>query len=175
MNLQRLLPLLAATALTLPMAACKPDGAAAPAADATPAPAAATAAPEPTTPAEAMPANASPPAEAAADAAMSIPGTSDEIWAEVDKHQAELATVVASGDLSQTHHHAFAIRDLVAALPAHSPTLPAQDAAAMQKSIGFVGTLATRLDEAGDAGDRAEAQSSYAQLAKVLEGITRTK
>ena len=66
-------------------------------------------------------------------------------------------------------------RDLVAALPAHSPTLAAGDQSKLQGDIKFVSTLADRLDESGDAGDKAGTQASYDQLVQVLTGITRTK
>lgn len=127
----------------------------------------------------AMPAPAAPTSDAAApaeaEAAITIPDDVDAIWSQIDKHQAELATVVASGNLAETHHHAFAIRDLFAAVPAHAAAMSAEDKATMDKNVAFVATLAGRLDSAGDAGDRAGAQASYAQLAKVLEGTPRTK
>jgi hypothetical protein len=118
-------------------------------------------------------ADAAAPAEA--EAPIAIPESVDAIWSEIDKHQAELATVVASGDLAEAHHHAFAIRDLFAAVPAHAAAMSAEDKATMDKNIAFVATLAGRLDSTGDAGDRAGAQASYAQLAKVLEDTPRTK
>ena len=160
------LSILLATSLT----ACKDKAAAEPAAaDATAtatAPAAAPdamAAPEPAATSEA-------PAEA-----MAIPDTADGIWTAIDTHSAELKATIAGGDLKQVHHHAFAIRDLVAALPAHSPTLSTEDQAKLKGEVGFVTTLADRLDESGDASDKAATQASYDQLVGVLAGITRNK
>ena len=126
------------------------------------APAAAAAAPE-----------AVPAAEEAAP--MAIPATADAIWQEIDKHSAELKATIDSGALKEVHHHAFAIRDLVAALPTHSPTLPAADQSKLQGEVKFVSTLADRLDQSGDANDKAATQASYEQLTKVLSGITRNK
>lgn len=121
-------------------------------------------------------------AEAAADAApmaeaapMAIPATADAIWVEIDKHAGELKATIASGDLKEVHHHAFAIRDLVAALPSHSPQASTEDKAKLDSDIKFVSTLADRLDQSGDAGDKAGAQASFDQLSTVLTGITRTK
>ena len=122
---------------------------------------------------EAPPADAAAPAEV--DVPMAIPENVDAIWAEIDKHKAELATVVASGNLAESHHHAFAIRDLFAAVPAHAAAMSAEDKATMDKNIAFVATRAGRLDSAGDAGDRAGAQAGFAQLAKVIEDTPRTK
>ena len=127
----------------------------------------------------AMPTPAAPVADAAApseaEAPTAIPDSVDAIWSEIDKHQAELATVVASGNLAEAHHHAFAIRDLFAAVPAHAAAMSDEDKATMDKNIAFAATLAGRLDSAGDAGDRPGAQASFAQLAKVLEDTPRTK
>ena len=126
-----------------------------------------------------MPTQEAPSAAAAApaevDAPMAIPENVDAIWSEIDKHKAELATVVATGSLAEVHHHAFAIRDLFAAVPAHAAAMSAQDKATMDKNVAFVATLAGRLDSAGDAGDRAGAQAGFAQLAKVIEDTPRTK
>ncbi len=111
----------------------------------------------------------------AAETPTTIPDTADGIWTEIDAHSAELKATIDSGKLGEVHHHAFAIRDLVAALPAHSPTLAAGDQSKLQGDIKFVSTLADRLDESGDAGDKAGTQASYDQLVQVLTGITRTK
>lgn len=140
--------------------AATPTASPAPPATTTAAP---TPAPEPT----------SAPEKAAAPAA--IPDNADAIWQAIDQQSAELKTTIESGSLENVHHQAFAIRDLVAALPAHSPALPADEQTKLQKEVQFVATLADRLDETGDAGDRAGAQANYDKLVVVLNGITRTK
>lgn len=104
-----------------------------------------------------------------------IPDTADAIWQAIDQHSAELKTTIESASLGDVHHHAFAIRDLVAALPGHSPTLAAEDQAKLEGEVKFVATLASRLDETGDAGDKAGSQENYDKLVAVLTGITRTK
>ena len=160
-----------ALALSASLAACNNE-AAAPASPANQAEGAAVAGATMATPAAPM-ADASAPAEAAAPTV--IPDNVDAIWSEIDKHQAELATVVATGNLAEAHHHAFAIRDLFAAVPSHAAAMSAQDKATMDKNIAFVATLAGRLDSAGDASDRAGAQAGFSQLAKVLKDTPRTK
>lgn len=104
-----------------------------------------------------------------------IPDTADAIWLAIDKQSAELKTAIGSGDLKDVHHKAFAIRDLVAALPGRSPSLPADEQGKLQNEIKFVATLADRLDATGDANDQAGAQANYDKLVTVLNGITRTK
>jgi hypothetical protein len=139
----------------------------------------ATVAPAPT--AEVAGAPASPaestaaPTPVADEAPLVIPESADAIWMEIDKHSGELKAAIDGGALDTVHHHAFAIRDLVAALPTHSPSLPAEDQAKLEGEVKFVATLADRLDEAGDAGDKTGAQADYEKLAGVLIGITRAK
>lgn len=144
------------------------------------APDATTAAPPPSveaTPASAAPAPATETTMAAEEEAapLAIPDTADGIWQAIEQHSAELKATIANGPLSEVHRHAFAIRDLVAALPARSPTLPAEDQAKLEGEVKFVATLATRLDETGDAGDKAGSQANYDKLVTVLNGITRNK
>ena len=125
-------------------------------------------------PASAAASTTSAPAEAEA-APTAIPESADAIWKAVDQQNADLKDTIASGNLKEVHHKAFAIRDLVAALPAHSPSLSADDQTKLQGEIKFVATLADRLDAAGDSNDKACAQSNYDKLVTVLNGITRTK
>ena len=108
-------------------------------------------------------------------ASLQIPDTADGIWQAIDQQSAALKASIQSGSLKDVHHMAFAIRDLVAALPAHSPTLPAEDQSKLQGEVKFVATLADRLDATGDANDKAGAQANYDKLVTVLNGITRNK
>lgn len=120
---------------------------------------------------------AEPVIEPAAEAtqATKIPETADAIWTAINQTSAELKTSIDSGNLKNVHHQAFAIRDLVAALPSHSPTLAAEDQAKLENEVKFVTALADRLDETGDAKDKAGTQENYDKLVTVLNGITRTK
>ena len=109
-----------------------------------------------------------------AEVATAIPETAAETWQAIDQKNAELQATVAKGSLKDVHHLAFAIRDLVAALPAKMPGLDAAAKAKLQGEAGFVETLAERLDKSGDADDRAATQASYEQLQAVLDGMSRT-
>ena len=51
-----------------------------------------------------------------------IPATVEDIWKEITKQQGKLGSVVAKKDLGEAHDHAFAIRDLVKALPTKVPS-----------------------------------------------------
>lgn len=124
------------------------------------------------TPTEPTTATQAPEAEGAS---IPIPNTADGIWQAIDQQSAQLKASIRSGSLKDIHHQAFAIRDLVAALPAHSPVLPADEQTKLQDEVKSVATLADRLDTTGDANDKAGAQDNYDRLVAVLNGITRTK
>ncbi|MBL6751660.1 MAG: transporter [Nevskia sp.] len=103
-------------------------------------------------------------AHAAAEAGVQVPDTPAKIWRAIDAKTAELKQGIDRGALADVHHQAYAVRDLVAALPAHSPDLPADKKAKVQASVKFVATLAERLDATDDANDKAAARSNYDKL-----------
>ena len=83
----------------------------------------------------------------------------------------ELKATIRNGTLKDVHRKAFAIRDLVAALPAHASALPADARAKLHDDVKFVATLAARLDASGDANDKAATQANYDKMVGVLNGI----
>lgn len=107
--------------------------------------------------------------------ATAIPADAAGIWKAIDDQQDRLRAIVANGDLKQVHHVAFAIRDLVAALPAQGRALPAAEQAKLVNSAKFVATLADRLDASGDGDDRAGAQANFAKLEAILNDLPRGK
>lgn len=114
-----------------------------------------------------------PPAQASDEAGAKrvIPTTAEGIWQSIDKETKELAVVIQAGKLDEVHHHAFAIRDLVAALPAHSGNLSTDKLAQVKTNSQFVGTLAERLDATGDAKDKVATEANFEKLQKVLKSI----
>ncbi len=117
-----------------------------------------------TAPAHAAPAPAAKPTVAS-------PATSASIWQAIDAKSAELAKAIEGGKLAGVHHLAFAIRDLVATLPAHSSDLPADKLAKVKSGVKFVATLADRLDASGDGNDKAGSQENYDKLIGVLKSL----
>jgi len=100
-----------------------------------------------------------------------IPATAEAIWQSIDEESQELSEVIEAEKLGEVHHHAFAIRDLVAALPSHSKDLPANKLSKVKANGKFVATLAERLDASGDAKDKAATESNFKKLQKVLKSI----
>ena len=104
-------------------------------------------------------------------AATAIPSTAAAIWQSVDKETEETAKAIQTGALKELHHHAFAIRDLVAALPDRSGTLPAAKLEKVKADGKFIATLAGRLDAAGDSNNKAASVSNFEKLKEVLKSI----
>jgi hypothetical protein len=100
-----------------------------------------------------------------------IPDTVAGIWQSVDAENEAMAKGIQAGKLGELHGHAFALRDLVAELPARSASLPPEKLAKVKADAKFVATLAQRLDAAGDANNKAAAQSSFEKLRDVLKAI----
>ena len=100
-----------------------------------------------------------------------IPATSEAIWKAIDAQSAELKKTIDAGALEEVHRHAFAIRDLAAALPDRSTTLAADKLGKVKGGVKFVSTLAQRLDSSGDAKDAAGTRQHYAKLLTVLESM----
>lgn len=111
------------------------------------------------------------PPATAAEAATVIPATSAEIWKAIDMHLGELRADIAKSALKNVHTHAFAVRDLVRGLPTRSSGLSADAIANVTAQVPFVDTLAERLDQTGDANDKAGTEANLAKLEKVLKTI----
>lgn len=77
-----------------------------------------------------------------------IPATVEEIWKEIHKQQGKLVAVVAAKDLGEAHDHAFAIRDLVKALPVK---VSAEHKAKAEAGAKEITKLAADIDKSGAA------------------------
>ncbi|HTA64626.1 MAG TPA: hypothetical protein VK753_03900 [Xanthomonadaceae bacterium] len=102
-----------------------------------------------------------------------IPAATDDIWKAIDKQSADLQKIVQNGTLKEVQHKADAIRDLVAALPAHATKLSADAQTKLQQDATLVATLVEHLDAAANAGDQAGAKTNYTKLNTALGAMTR--
>ena len=96
---------------------------------------------------------------------LTIPETADGIFAEINKHQSELAAVVKNNKLADVHHHAFAIRDLAKALVDKAAADKKQR---VQGAVNNIAKLAEELDKAGDAGDKAKTEANSKKFDAVI-------
>ncbi len=111
------------------------------------------------------------PAQASEVGRVPIPATSAAIWQATDQQVAALSKAIQTEVFDEVHPRAFAIRDLVSALPSHSASLPPEKLAQVKASVQFVATLAERLDATGDAKDKAGTESNFKKLQGVLSVI----
>ena len=100
-----------------------------------------------------------------------IPATPAEIWRAIDAQIAQLKVLVANNTLKTVHEHAYAVRDLVRALPTHSPSLSPVALSNVSAQVKFVDTLAVRLDESGDANDKSSVAANLTKLEHILNTI----
>lgn len=100
-----------------------------------------------------------------------IPDTSAGILKEVKQHEDELAKTITDKKLDDVHHHAFAIRDLVNALPDKSKDLAGDKLSKLKANAKFVADLAKRLDESGDSKDQAGTEANFKKLQGILKQI----
>ncbi|HFE8370891.1 TPA: transporter [Legionella pneumophila] len=107
-------------------------------------------------------------ADSTEEPTQSIPKTIPAIWEAIDKHAESINQVLSGDDLTSIHQHAFAIRDLVNALPALSKDLSEEQKKTLQQNLSYVSQLATRLDKTGDANDKKGTETNWQKLQKVL-------
>ncbi|OJW12956.1 MULTISPECIES: transporter [Legionella] len=99
---------------------------------------------------------------------VAIPSTIPEIWKAIDGQAASINQSLKENQLTSIHEHAFAIRDLVNALPPLSMDLSDEQKKSLQSNLNFVAQLATRLDKTGDANDKEGTQANWDKLEKIL-------
>ena len=100
-----------------------------------------------------------------------MPTTIPAIWEAVDIHAASIEKAITDNQLTSIHEHAFAIRDLVNALPPLSTDLSDEQKKTLQNNLSYVDQLATRLDKTGDTKDKEGTQTNWQKLQKILAQI----
>jgi hypothetical protein len=105
------------------------------------------------------------------EVATKIPATISGIWGAVKEGEANLSAIITDKKLDKVHVAAYAIRDLVNALPDKSTDLPADNLAKVKSYAKYVADLATRLDVSGDAGDQDTTEANFKKLQNFLKSI----
>lgn len=100
-----------------------------------------------------------------------IPETLSGVWQEVKSHEEQLGKTIADKKLESVHESAFAIRDLVSALPDKSKDLAPEKLTKLNADVKFVAALAGRLDESGDSKDQAGTEANFKKLQSLLDQI----
>lgn len=99
-----------------------------------------------------------------------LPKTLLGLLISIRDHQQELHAAVEANELDEVHHIAFTVRDLVAALPDKSK-LSGEQKKMLKKSVTRVDSLATQLDEAGDAGDSTAVALLVGRFDMEIQGV----
>lgn len=97
-----------------------------------------------------------------------IPATVEDIWKEIHKQQAKLVSTVEKKDLGEAHDHAFAIRDLVKALPAK---VPAENKAKAQESAKEISLIAADIDKSGAAGAQKATETNVKKMGEAISTL----
>ena len=97
-----------------------------------------------------------------------IPATVEEIWKEIHKQQGKLVAVVAAKDLGEAHDHAFAIRDLVKALPAK---VSAENKAKAEAGAKEITKLAADIDKSGAAGAQKATEANVKKMDAAIAAL----
>ena len=97
-----------------------------------------------------------------------IPATVEEIWKEIHKQQGKLVAVVAAKDLGEAHDHAFAIRDLVKALPAK---VSAENKAKAEAGAKDITKLAADIDKSGAAGAQKATEANVKKMDAAIAAL----
>jgi len=97
-----------------------------------------------------------------------IPATVEEIWKAIHKQQGKLTSVVAKKDLGEAHDHAFAIRDLVKALPAK---VPAERKAQAEEGAKEITKIAADIDKSGAAGAQKATETNVKKMGEAIVAL----
>lgn len=97
-----------------------------------------------------------------------IPATVEEIWKKIHEQQKKLADVVARKDLGEAHDHAFAIRDLVKALP---EKIAAEHKATAEASSKEITQLAADIDKSGAAGAQKATEENVKKMTAAIAAL----
>ena len=97
-----------------------------------------------------------------------IPATVEEIWKAIHKQQAELVSTVAKKDLGEAHDHAFAIRDLVKALPTK---VSAENKTKAEAGAKEISKLAADIDKSGAAGAQKATEANVKKMGEAIMAL----
>lgn len=94
-----------------------------------------------------------------------IPATVEEIWQAIHKQQGKLVSVVNKKELGEAHDHAFAIRDLVKALPAK---VAAEFRTKAEEGAKEITKLAADIDKSGAAGAQKATEANVKKMGEAV-------
>ena len=97
-----------------------------------------------------------------------IPATVEGIWKEIHKQQGKLTDTVAKKDLGEAHDHAFAIRDLVKALPGK---VAADNKTKAEEGAKEIAKFAADIDKSGAAGAQKATEENVKKMGAAIKAL----
>jgi hypothetical protein len=109
-------------------------------------------------------------ADAAPPSVNAAPAT-DATWKSIDSNVQKLDTLIRAGNIGDLGEAAYGIANSVETLPKKSAALPPDQLAQVTASVKTVGSLATKVDKAGDSNDKARVESTFKSLKDALAAL----
>jgi hypothetical protein len=109
-------------------------------------------------------------ADAAPPSVNAAPAT-DATWKSIDGNVQKLDTLIRAGNIGDLGEAAYGIANAVETLPKKSAALPPDQLAKVTASVKTVGSLATKVDKAGDKNDKAGVESTFNALKDALASL----
>ncbi len=97
-----------------------------------------------------------------------IPATLPDIWIAIHKQEVELAATVEQKDLGEAHDHAFAIRDLVKALPGK---VDADNKAKAEQAAKEIAKIAADIDKTAAAKAQKATEANVKKLKTAVAAL----
>jgi len=101
-------------------------------------------------------------------AAVNVVPATDATWKSIDGNLQTLESLVGAGKIGDLGESAYGIANAVETLPKQSSALPPADLAQVSGSVKTVGSLATKVDKAGDKNDKAGTEAALKALKEAL-------
>jgi hypothetical protein len=109
-------------------------------------------------------------ADTAPPSVNAVPAT-DATWKAIDSNVQKLDALIRAGSIGDLGQAAYAIANSVETLPKKSAALPPEQLAQVTASVKTVGSLATKVDKAGDSNDKAGVESTFKSLKDGLAAL----
>lgn len=100
--------------------------------------------------------------------ATKIPDSVEDIWKAIYAKHEKLVSTVAAKKLADAHDYAFAIRDLVKALPAK---VPAESKAKAEEGAKEIAKLAADIDKSSAAGAQKTTEANVKKMGEVIAAL----
>jgi hypothetical protein len=97
-----------------------------------------------------------------------IPEAVEDVWKEIHKQHGKLVATVAKKDLGEAHDHAFAIRDLVKALPGK---VSADNKTKAEESAKEIAKIAGDIDKSGAAGAQKATETNVKKMEEAIKEL----